>query len=194
METQSTLLSHGNEAQRQDTNPYLAARREWDDRYGALASSRRHWQLASASTALCSLILAIGFVLLSLQHTVLPYVIHVDEHGHALIAGPIPAENGTSLTDERILPYHLAGFIRHARSVITDRIAMKKHLDHVYAHARRATQGFLDEYYRAHNSFETAKQQKISVHIHTLLPYFAPCVIHSLPLISTSTACSNRLC
>ena len=47
---------------------------------------------------------------------------------------------------------------------------MKKQLDQVYAHARGAAQGFLDEYYRRQNPFETAKQHKVSVHVHTLLP------------------------
>ena len=98
MEPTSFLQDGGTSTAGAEQNPYLAARREWDDRYGALASSRRHWQVACAGTTLCSLILATGFVLLSLQHTVLPYVIHVDEHGHALTAGPIAAENGTALS------------------------------------------------------------------------------------------------
>ena len=53
--------------------------------------------------------------------------------------------------------YQLAAFIRGARQVMTDRIAMKKGLEQVYAYARGPARTYLDDYYRANNPFEIAK-------------------------------------
>jgi hypothetical protein len=123
------------------TTPYLDARREWDDRYGALAKGVRKWQRAFSITAVCNLVLVSGFVLLSPQHKVVPYVLQVDEHGQALAMGPVTAEYGATLADERLIRCQLAGFVRSARSVLTDRTALKTHLDQVSAHARGAAVG-----------------------------------------------------
>ena len=101
------------------------------------------------------LIFAVGFVWLSLQHKTVPYIVEVDSLGAALAIKP--AETGGHPTDERVLRYQLAAFIRGARQVMTDRIAMKKGLEQVYAYARGPTRTYLDEHYRANNPFEVAK-------------------------------------
>ena len=41
---------------------YLQARREWDERYGDLVIGKRNWQIVSAGLMLLSLILALGIV------------------------------------------------------------------------------------------------------------------------------------
>ncbi len=108
-------------------NTYVEARREWNDRYLELVRERRWWQAVAGTELVLSLILAGGLIWVSLQHKTVPYVVEVDSLGAALAIKP--AETGGHLTDERVLRYQLAAFIRGARQVMTDRIAMKKGLD-----------------------------------------------------------------
>src|SRR5213594_3955014 len=106
-----------------EPNPYVEARREWNDRYLELARERRWWQAVAGAELVVSLILAAGLVWVSLQHRTVPYVVEVDSLGAALAIKP--AETRRHPTDERVLRYQLAAFVRGARQVMTDRIAMK---------------------------------------------------------------------
>jgi len=150
-----------------DANPYVEARREWNDRYLELVLERRWWQAVAGAELVVTLILAGGLVWLSLQHKTIPYVVEVDALGAALSIKP--AENAGYTADERIVRYQLAAFIRGARQVMTDRIAMKKGLEQVYAYARGAARTYLDEYYRANNPFEIAKTYAVVPTVTSLL-------------------------
>ena len=150
-----------------DANPYVEARREWNDRYLELVREGRWWQAVAGAELVVTLILAGGLVWLSLQHKIIPYVVEVDALGAALAIKP--AENAGYTADERIVRYQLAAFIRGARQVMTDRIAMKKGLEQVYAYARGAARTYLDEYYRANNPFEIAKTYAVVPTVTSLL-------------------------
>lgn len=150
-----------------DSNPYVEARREWNDRYLDLARERRLWQIVAATELVVILIVGIGFVSLSLQHKIVPYVVEVDSLGAALAIKH--AANSAHPTDERVIRYQLAAFIRGARQVMTDRIAMKKGLEQVYAYARGGARTFLDDYYRTNNPFEVAKTYVVVPSVTSLL-------------------------
>jgi type IV secretion system protein TrbF len=150
-----------------DSNPYVEARREWNDRYLDLARERRLWQTVAGAELGVLLILAGGFVSLSLQHKTVPYVVEVDSLGAALAIKPVA--NGAHVTDERIIRYQLATFVRGARQVMTDRVAMKKVLEQVYAYTRGGARTFLDDHYRANNPFEVAKTYVVVPTVTSLL-------------------------
>jgi type IV secretion system protein TrbF len=150
-----------------ESNPYVEARREWNDRYLELVRERRRWQTAAAAGLVLSLILAAGLVRASLQQKTVPYIVEVDSLGAALAIKP--AEAGGRPGDERVVRYQLAAFIRGARQVIRDRIAMKRGLEQVYAYARGAARTYLDEHYRANNPFEVAKTYAVMPTVTSLL-------------------------
>src|SRR5438445_991846 len=120
-----------------DSNPYVEARREWNDRYLDLARARRWWQLAAVAELALVGVLAGGLVALSLQHKTVPYIVEVDALGAATAVKPADASGRP--TDERVVRYQLAAFVRAARPVMTDRAAMKRGLDHAYAYTRGPT-------------------------------------------------------
>jgi type IV secretion system protein VirB5 len=151
----------------QDLNPYVEARREWNDRYLDLVRARRSWQLAALVELATIGLLGAGFVALSLQHKTVPYVVEVDALGAA--AAVKPADAAGRPTDERIVRYQLAAFIRGARAVMMDRTAMKRSLDQVYAYARGPARTYLDQHYRANNPFETAKTYTVAPAVTSLL-------------------------
>lgn len=150
-----------------ESNPYVEARREWNDRYLELARERRVWQIVAGAELLLLVILVVGVVWLGLQHKTVPYIVEVDALGAALAIKP--AQNGGHPADERIVRYHLAAFIRGARQVMTDRIAMKKGLEQVYAFVRGPARTYLDEYYRGNNPFEIAKTYTVVPTVTSLL-------------------------
>src|SRR5438046_10757019 len=65
------------------TNPYLAARHTWNERYLTLATSIRNWQLIAAGLLLTTLGLGAGLVYVTSQQQVVPYIVEVDEAGSA---------------------------------------------------------------------------------------------------------------
>ena len=148
-------------------NPYVEARREWNDRYLDLVRARRWWQVAAVSELALVFTLSGGLVALSLQHKTVPYVVEVDALGTAVAVKPAEASGHPS--DERIVRYQLAAFIRGARAVMTDRAAMKRSFEQVYAYAQGPARVFLDDHYRANNPFETAKTYTVFPAVSSLL-------------------------
>ena len=48
-------------------NPYLNARREWDERYGGLISRARNWQLMAAGSLAVAVVAVVGIAFVGSQ-------------------------------------------------------------------------------------------------------------------------------
>src|ERR1700732_2776444 len=156
-----------------ESNVYLEARREWDERYADLVLGKRNWQIAAGGLLLLSLILASGFVWLANHSRHIPYVVEVDKLGYALTAPqPLTPVDLPDLT-ARMERYEVAAFIRDARSVTSDTQVEHQMLNGLLAHARGAADRFLDEYYHSdgftHNPFKLAEKQTVSIQIDSIL-------------------------
>src|SRR5712691_7290287 len=150
-------------------NPYLEARREWDERYADLVLGKRNWQIAAGGLLAGSLILASGFVWLSTRSRYIPYVVEVDKLGYALTVPQRLTPASVPNVTTRIERYEVASFIRDARAVSSDSQVEQQMLNSLLAHARGAADRFLDAYYHsdsfAHNPFKLAEKQTISIQI-----------------------------
>jgi type IV secretory pathway TrbF-like protein len=103
-----------------ESNPYLEARREWDERYADLVLGKRNWQIAAGGLMLLSLILASDIVWLGNHSRYIPYVVEVDMLRYALtMAQPLTPVALSDVTG-RMERYEVAAFIREARSVTSD--------------------------------------------------------------------------
>lgn len=156
-----------------ESNPYLEARREWDERYADLVLGKRNWQIAAGGLLLLSLILAGGIVWISNRSRYIPYVVEVDKLGYALtVPQPLTPAAVPDVTT-RMERYEIASFIRDARSVTTDPQVEHQMLNSLLAHARGAADRFLDAYYHSdgftHNPFKIAEKQTVSVQIDSIL-------------------------
>jgi type IV secretion system protein TrbF len=138
-----------------ESNPYLEARREWDERYADLVLGKRNWQIAAGGLLVLSLILASGFVWLSNRSRYIPYVVEVDKLGYALtIPQPLTPVALPDVT-ARMERYEVAAFIRDARSVTSDAQVEHQTLNALLTHTRGAADRFLDEYYHSDNFSHT---------------------------------------
>jgi type IV secretion system protein TrbF len=154
-------------------NPYVEARREWDERYADLVLGKRNWQIAAAGLLVVSLILASGMVWLATRSRYIPYVVEVDKLGYALTVPQALTPTSAPDVTARMERYEVAAFIRHARSVSSDTQVEQEMLDSLLDHARGAADRFLDEYYHSddfsHNPFKIAQKRTVSVQIDSIL-------------------------
>ncbi|MGO9267999.1 MAG: VirB8/TrbF family protein [Candidatus Binataceae bacterium] len=156
-----------------ESNPYLEARREWDERYADLVLGKRNWQIAAAGSLAVALILASGMVWQSTRSRYIPYVVEVDKLGYALTVPHPLKPSPTADVTERIERYEVAIFIRNARVVSSDPQIEQQMVDALLAHTRGAADHFLDAYYHAdnfvHNPFKLAEKQTTAVQIDSIL-------------------------
>src|SRR5271167_1278534 len=144
-----------------ESNPYLEARREWDERYADLVLGKRNWQIAASGLMLLSLILASGIVWLVSRSRYIPYVVEVDKLGYALTVPQPLAPASVPDVAARIERNEVAVFIHNARSVTSDPLVEHQMLNSLLAHARGAADRFLDAYYHSdgftNNPFKLAE-------------------------------------
>ena len=80
-------------------NPYLAARKAWDERYGDLITRARNWRAAFFISAAIALLAVGGMIVIAKQSRIVPYVVAVDSVGRTVASGP--AEQAT-VADDRL--------------------------------------------------------------------------------------------
>lgn len=112
-------------------NPYLAARRTWNDHVGSVVSSRQTWQVVGILSLLIALAGVGGIIHIGSQSKFIPYVIEVDKLGQTVAAGPVTA---ATPADPRVLNATVASFIEDARMVTPDATLQRKAVFSVYAH------------------------------------------------------------
>lgn len=149
-------------------NPYLAARREWNERYGDLITRAQNWRTLAFVCATASVVLAIGMIAMATRSRVVPYIIAVDNIGR--VVNTAPAENPTR-PDEKLLRVAVADWVQAMRMVTSDPQAELRAIDRVYAMIGKgsAAQTFITEYYRANSPLERAATVTVNVDVRSVV-------------------------
>lgn len=149
------------------TPDYLAARREWMERYGSYISSARNWRLA----AFASLAIAAGGVGGTIHEAskthVVPYVVEVDRLGDSVRLAQ--AVNAGAL-QQPIVTHVLANWVTRARERVADNLAQKRLIDKTYRYVDQKMEVALDRYYKRHNPFSGGTDGARTVTITSALP------------------------
>src|SRR5260370_42509659 len=95
-----------------DYNPYLAARHEWDERYGDLVTRAKNWRTMALVSALIALVATGGMVWLSAHSRVVPFVVLMDSLGRPLASGMADQASGGDARRRRAGPL---GWLRNLR-------------------------------------------------------------------------------
>lgn len=150
-------------------NPYLSARREWDERYGDLITRERNWRAVAFVCAFSSLLTVAGLVWLSAHSRIVPFVVAMDSLGRPVAAGP--AEQ-TTTADDRIKRATLFNWIENLRLVTSDGIAQRKAIDRVYAYLASGSQAqaFISDFYRGDPPQKRAQTETVSIEVQSVLP------------------------
>jgi type IV secretion system protein VirB5 len=146
-------------------NPYLSARREWNERYGDYIARARGWRWAAFAALAVSLVLAVGVVWQAAQSKVVPYVVEVDKLGDAIA---VARADRAATADVRVVKAQLATWIVDVRSVSSDPLAQKSALSRSYALTAATATIFLNDYYRQHSPF--GQPRTVAVSVDAVLP------------------------
>ena len=147
-----------------DTSPYLAARREWDERYGSLITRARNWRIAAILALAVALVATCGLFAVSMKTKVVPYVVAVDNLGRVLAAGPA---DQASRADDRLKRAALYHWVSDLRTVTTDGVAQRKAIDRVYAMIASGSpaQVEIGEFYRSDPPYQRAQTKTVDVDV-----------------------------
>ena len=150
-------------------NPYLAARREWDERYGDLITRARNWRTLAVICAVTTLVTTGGLMWLSAHSRIVPFVVLVDNLGRPLASGI--AEQAT-VNDDRLKRASVLAWVGDLRLVTSDGVAQRKAIDHVYAQIASGSQAqaFVSDFYRAIPPFKRAQIETVSIDVNSVLP------------------------
>ena len=150
-------------------NPYLAARREWDERYGDLITRARNWRLMALTSSLVALAAVAGMAFLASRSRIIPFVVAIDSLGRPVATGL--AEQATT-ADDRLRRATVLSWIEDLRTVTTDGIAQRRAIDRVYVHIANGSeaQAFVGEFYRNDPPQKRAQTETTSVDVKSVLP------------------------
>lgn len=163
-----------------ETQKYVEARREWNERYGDYITQAANWRVtALACLGLLAGSLA-GNVYQGLQTKTIPYVVAVDDLGRA-VGGAYSIKQDAN-TAERMLRYTLSEYVKDIRGVVVDGALLKEQITRAFVKSSPNVQAYLRDIYGynqqglkegeepARSPFSIAKTESVTVSITSLLP------------------------
>lgn len=164
-------VSNQQEKESGQLNPYLSARREWNERYGEYIARERLWRLIAIICLLVTGISVGGVVYIGSQSRFVPYVVQVDKLGRPLSVGP--AEKMKPV-DTRVLRSMVASFIVNVRSVSADAAVLYNAINKAYSMLAdgNPAKGQMNEYFRnsENDPFNRAKTESVAIQIESVFP------------------------
>jgi type IV secretion system protein TrbF len=153
-------------------NPYLTARRSWNDHVGAVMSSRQTWQVMGILCLMIALASVGGMIHIGSQSKFIPYIIEVDKLGQSLAISPAQL---VAIPDQRVVHSAVASFINDARLVTPDIALQRKAVFRVYAmlSANDPATAKSNQWFNGSEDsspFNRAKKETVSIEIHTVIP------------------------
>lgn len=161
------MSNMSNESQ---ANPYLNARREWDERYGDLIARAKNWRIVAMASLAVAGIACAGIAYIGAQSKIQPFVVMTDQLGSP-VAVARPAAMGKEKADQRIKVAQLANWVVNARTITSDRAAQQVMIDKVYAMAGRGAAEYLNGWFRDNSPF--GGDETASIEIASVLPQSA---------------------
>lgn len=145
-------------------NPYLAARKEWDERYGDLITRSRNWRVLALLLGVVAFVQAGGLIYLSSKSKVIPFVVAIDSLDRVVAAGPAQQ---AGVADERLVRAALYEWIGDLRMVTTDGVTQRKAIDRVYSMIGSGTpaQVQIGEFYSKDPPAARAQRQTVAAEV-----------------------------
>lgn len=145
-------------------NPYLAARYEWNERYGSATRSANAWRTIGI-LAMTMAVIGFGYGLYqSSQVKLVPYIVEVDQLGNS-VSGGFPAQ--IEYADERVVRAMLGTWTSNFRSITPDTVVQKGYIDRTYALLRKSDPSTekVNNWFRNNSPFDRARTVTVSVEV-----------------------------
>jgi type IV secretion system protein VirB5 len=155
------------EAVMEHESPYLAARREWDERYGSVITRARNWRAAAYIALFVAVLAVAGLIVISMRSRVVPYIVAVDSMGRVVSQGPA-AE--ASVADDRLKRAALVDWVEQFRMVSSDAVVERAAIEKVYAMIANNSPAAVkvSEIYKSSSPLDRAQTGVVTVEIHTV--------------------------
>jgi len=153
--------SHYGETPAPET-PYQKAGQVWDERLGNARVQAANWRYMAFGCLALAAAASTGLVWRSLQSTVTPYVIEVDELGAVRAVGP--ATIRYEPTDAQIA-HHLARFLENVRGLSVDPIVVRQNWLTGYDFTTDKGAAVLNDYARDNDPFESVGRRSRTVDV-----------------------------
>ena len=151
------------------SNPYLNARREWDERYGDLITRAKNWRFIAVLCLVIAIIQAGGMIAMSMRSKIVPYVVAVDSLGRQVAAG-MADDNFTP--NDRLKRAALLEWISDLRIVTNDGVVQRRAVDRVYARIADGSQAMtvVSDFYKNDPPQKRIEKETVSVDVESVLP------------------------
>ena len=150
-------------------NPYISARREWNERYGEFVKAASMWRIIAFLALGVAAIGTIGAVYIGSQSKLVPIVVGVNDLGRITATG-IP---GQKPIDSTVIEATLADWINWHRSVVSDVSVQENFVNRVYAYLTEGApaRASIDEWYKkeGNNPYERLKNVTVTVEVQSVL-------------------------
>lgn len=161
-----------NGRQEESENPYLAARRTWNDQSAANVANRQMWQLLGILSLMIALAGIGGMIHIGSQSKFVPYVVEVDKLGQAVAVAPAQQAGAVN---PRIVHSTVASFVSDIRMVSPDIALQRKAIFRVYSYLspNDAATAKANEWLNGtedSSPFKRAEHETVSIEIETTIP------------------------
>lgn len=143
---------------------YLAARAEWNERYGSLITRAKNWRVAFLIVACFCCLQAVALIEELHRSHVVPFVVAVD-HLERVVGQGVATE--TTVADARMIHAQLQQYVEYSRSITSDQYLLKQRLESVFNWTVTPSQanGFLVDYYHQEDPFSLAGTATVQVEV-----------------------------
>ena len=135
--------------------PYQRAGQIWDERIGSARVQAKNWRL-----------MAFGSLALSLNGSIVPWVVQVDKLGEAQAIAPATPDYQPS--DPQIA-FYLARFIEEVRAIPADPIIVRQNWLRAYDFTSQAGAVALNDYARTNDPFAAVGKTQIAVDVTSVI-------------------------
>ncbi|HEY4201576.1 MAG TPA: conjugal transfer protein TrbF [Devosiaceae bacterium] len=150
----------------QPETPYQKAAQVWDERIGSARVQAKNWRYMAFGSLVLSAGFASALVWQSVQGTVVPWVVQVDNLGQAQTVAPAVADYRP--TDPQIA-WHLGHFIEQVRSIPADPIIVRQNWLRAYDWTTDRGASALNDYARTNDPFTKVGKQQIAVDVSSVI-------------------------
>ena len=120
----------GGRREGENDNPYLSARRTWNDHMRSVQASRNMWQMLALLCLMIALAGVGGVIAIGSQSKFIPYVVQVNKLGEAVA---VSRADMAAVADQRVVHASVAAFINDLRMVTPDIALQRRAIFRVYA-------------------------------------------------------------
>lgn len=130
---------------------YLAARREWLERYGDYIASARNWRAVAFGSLAIAGLFGAGMVYEADRVHIIPYVVEVNHLGDAV---HLAQEVGAGTYQQPIVRHVITHWLRLVRERIPVVVAEKQTYNAAYNYTASSATQALNRYYSRHNPYK----------------------------------------